>query len=89
MTSRIFVRRLNTKHIYISEPFNIGTEENRVIVCPIDNEIKYTKTDGGYIVSGEGYIVDNDNDKISTTKKRLGTFKNVKYTEGKTEDELF
>ena len=89
MTSRIFVRRLNTKHIYTSEPFNIGTEENRVIVCPIDNEIKYTKTDGVFIVSGEGYIVYNDNDKISATKKRLGTFKNVKYTESKTEYNLF
>lgn len=89
MTSHIFVRRLTIKHIYVSEPFNVGTEENRVIVCPIDNEIKYIKTDGGYIVSGEGYIVDNDNDKISATKKRLGTFKNVKYTESKTEDELF
>lgn len=43
MTSRIFVRKFNTKHIYTSEPFKIGTEENRVIVCPIDNEIKYTK----------------------------------------------
>lgn len=89
MTSRMFVRRLTIKHIYVSEPFNVGTEENRVIVCPIDNEIKYIKTDGGYIVSGEGYIVDNDNDKISATKKCLGTFKNVTYTESKTEDELF
>lgn len=89
MTSRIFVRKFNTKHIYTSEPFKIVTEENRVIVCPIDNEIKYTKTDGGYIVSGEGYIVDNDKDKISATKKRLGIFENVKYTESKAEDDLF
>ena len=77
MTSRIFVKRLNSKHIYTSEPFKIGDEENRTIVRPIDNEIKYIKTDGGYIVSGEGYIVTNDKDIIANRKKNIGTFENV------------
>lgn len=94
--ARIFTRRLNKKGIYISKPFNECSSNNnriRIGVYPIGNEIKFTKTKGGFIVSGEGFVFDDDKENVKKHKAKYYTSvssqKGISHTEVKSENELF
>lgn len=75
MTGHMFTKRINKTGNYKSKlDWDIAFKDNnnpegnfKMFIQPIQNsdgeyEIRYMKTKGGYIVSGEGYIVTDRNE---------------------------
>ena len=86
MTSTIIVKRLNKSGYYNSSldyDDMFKSEDNpqglfRVRVEPIDGTIKYMNVDGGYIISGEGYIFTGSESEIADRIKHYNQ-RNAKY----------
>ena len=97
MTAIIFVKYLNKKGIYISQPCEYLSGRRvspyRIAVYPIDNEIRYViKSDGGFLVSGEGFVFDDDKENVAKHRKRYYTHvdpsKEIIHTMVSSEDDL-
>ena len=100
MKGHMFVKRLNKKGNYKSEldwDKCFQNKENpkgyfKMFIQPIEGEIKYMRKKGGYIVSGEAYIVTNCSEKYIDEEFRdrfSDECKGLVQTEVSTEYELW
>ena len=86
MKGHMFVKRLNKKGNYKSEldwDKCFQNKENpkgyfKMFIQPIEGEIKYMRKKGGYIVSGEAYIVTNCSEKYIDEELEIDFQMNVK-----------
>jgi hypothetical protein len=103
MTSTILVKRLNKSGYYNSSldcDNAFKGKDNpqgyfKMRVEPIEGAIKYMKVEGGYLVSGEGYIFSGSEsdiaDRIKAYNQRNAKYrdKDVKHVEVFDESELW
>lgn len=100
MKGHMFVKRLNKEGNYKSELDwdkccqDKGNPKGyfKMFIQPIEGEIKYMRTKGGYIVSGEAYIVTNRSEKYIDKEFRdrfSDEWEGLVQTEVSTEDELW
>ena len=89
MKGQIYCKKLNIRGVYISDSFNsdINNTKLRLVVTPLEGEIKYLKIANGYIVSGEGCLIDDTKEQLSKYKNELCN--DFKLTRVNSKDELW